>query len=175
MLIISVGCLFTLLIPLYGGHAVDKLCSKQNISIVEHAVFKRNYYELKFKQILINWQIKIFFKKIFYLGMFKVFLDHQADVLSVRGIQGGVHLVQNVQRRRLIQQKRQNEWQGDKRALPTAQLIQRLLPNITERHLELDTFQQSVLVARLKFGERTWQQGLKYIAKVLVDVLEGLA
>lgn len=74
-----------------------------------------------------------------YLRVREVVLEHLADVLRVREVERGVHLVQDVQRRGLEQQHGQHQRQRHQRALPARQLAQRLLPRVVEPHLHLRT------------------------------------
>ena len=106
--------------------------------------------------------------------MFEVLLDHEADVLCVRGVEGGIDLVEDVEGRGLVEQQREDERESDERALTAAQLGERLLPDLTEADLELDTVQQRHGVRVLELGDGARQQRLEYVAKVLVDGLVGL-
>ena len=65
-------------------------------------------------------------------------LEHVTDVLRVRQVQRGVHLVQDVQRGRLEEQQSEDEWKSDQRPLTSAQLRKRLFPLTSEGHADLE-------------------------------------
>ena len=77
-----------------GGDTVDKFGFEEHVGIVEHAVFKRHYNELR----------------VFEMGS-----EHLTDVLGVRQIQGGVHFIEDVQRSWFKQQHGKDERQCDQR------------------------------------------------------------
>ena len=103
---------------LYSGHTVDKLCAKEDVGIVEHAVLERDDNEL---------------------GVLEVSLEHEPDILRVRQIQRRVHLVQNVERGWPEQQEAEDKAESYQRPLPTRQLGQGLFPNVAKGHLDLKT------------------------------------
>lgn len=72
----------------------------------------------------------------------EVLLEHPADVLCVRQVQGGVHLVQDVERRGAEQQQRQHQGQRHQRPLTPGQLAQGLLPRVVEPDLHLTGVQR---------------------------------
>lgn len=72
-----------------------------------------------------------------YLWVLKVLFEHLADVLRVREVERGVHLVQDVERRGLEQQHGQHQRQRHQRPLPARQLAQGLFPRVVEAHLHL--------------------------------------
>ena len=84
--------LFSGILSLSGSsdrrHSIHKLCTKQHVCIVEHAVLERDQNEL---------------------GAFKVIFQHAANILRVAQIKSGIHLIKNVERRQLEEQKRQNQ------------------------------------------------------------------
>lgn len=61
------------------GHPVNKLRGKQNVRVVEHAVFQRNDYKLR---------------------TLEMFFEHFSNVFGVGNIECGVDFVQDVQWRR---------------------------------------------------------------------------
>ena len=67
---------------------------------------------------------------------------------------GGARLVQDVDGRRLEQQHGQDERQRQQRALPAAQLGQRLLPHAAERHAHLQAWRVRVGVSARGFDAR---------------------
>lgn len=63
--------------------------------------------------------------------------NHLTDVLCVREIKRSVDFIQNVHRRWLEEKQGQDERQRKKRALPSAEFRQTLLPHPTESHANL--------------------------------------
>ena len=71
-----------------GGHAVDEFGPEDAVGVVEHALLQGHHNELRIGEVR---------------------ADHATDVLRVAQVQRGVNLVQDVNRRRLEQQKREDE------------------------------------------------------------------
>ena len=78
--------------------------------------------------------------------MLEMSSQHLADVLGMRQVERRVDLVQDVERRRLEQQQRQNQRQRHQRALTAAQFLQRFLPHVTESYLDLQAIQDAAAV-----------------------------
>ena len=98
--------------------------------------------------------------------------QHLSDVLRVRQVQGGVHLVQDVDGRRFEQQHGQDQRQGNQRPLASAQLREVLLPGVSQGHLELQAVQDPASLGGGQTGVGPRQQGGEDGAKVLVHLEE---
>lgn len=75
-------------IPRHRGDTIDEFGFEEDVSIVEHAVFKGNHDELR---------------------VFEVRSQHLTDVLRVREIKGSIYFIQDVQRGGFEKQHGENE------------------------------------------------------------------
>ena len=87
--------------------------------------------------------------------MLEMRFEHVANVLRVRQVQSRVDLVQDVERRRLEQQKRKDEWERNEWPLTSAQLGQRVFPLTSEGNLDLETVEDIFSFGRSQFCRRS--------------------
>mmetsp|Transcript_9488 Transcript_9488/g.23970 ORF Transcript_9488/g.23970 Transcript_9488/m.23970 type:complete len:387 (+) Transcript_9488:220-1380(+) len=137
----------------YGRDAVDELRPEDDVCVVEHALLERDHHELRLREVLAN---------------------HRTDVLRVAQVEGRVHLVQDVERRRLEEQQREHERQRDQRALPAGELEQRRFPRLSERHVDHKPIVDGLPVGRFELGVGVRQQRAEDGAEVGVHLGPGL-
>ena len=81
--------------------------------------------------------------------------DHAPDVLRVAQVERGVHLVEDVDGRRLEEQKREDERERQQRALAAGELGEGLLPHTPERDPHLQTGEEGLSLGRFELGGGT--------------------
>lgn len=112
------------------------------------------------------------------LALGKVLLNDHSEVLCMRQVQGGVHLVEDVERSRVVLQKREQKRQGQQSPLSSRELRQRVLPLSPEGDLDLESLLHlSVLLGLFDqehFGLSVRQEVLEDLVQVRVDFLEAL-
>lgn len=104
-----------------------------------------------------------------YLWVLEMRFEHVTDVLGVRQVQRRIDLVQDVERCRLEQQQRQDEWERYEWPLTSTQLGQRVFPLTTEGNLDLETVEDIFSFWRSQFCRRSWQKTGENGSEVFVD------
>mmetsp|Transcript_56421 Transcript_56421/g.175010 ORF Transcript_56421/g.175010 Transcript_56421/m.175010 type:complete len:389 (+) Transcript_56421:163-1329(+) len=133
----------------HGRGAINEARAEEDIRVVEHALLEGHHDELR-------------------VGEMRP--DHVADVLCMAQVQGRVDLVKDVHRRRLEEQEREHQGEGQQGALAAGELRQRALPDAVEGNLDLQALCGVHALGRLQLGVGVGQEGAEDRVEVLVHL-----
>mmetsp|Transcript_761 Transcript_761/g.2465 ORF Transcript_761/g.2465 Transcript_761/m.2465 type:complete len:274 (+) Transcript_761:1157-1978(+) len=124
----------------HGANAIHKLGPEEDVGVVEHPLLERHDDELRVGEVA---------------------LEHRADVLRVGQVQRGIDLVQDVHGCRFEEKHGQHEGEGNERPLSAAELRQRVFPNCSKSHADLQSLHHRLSFWWLQLRCGAGKQGRK--------------